>query len=334
MMKALQGLPDRVADLLSRPRHAQFATVSREGAPIDTPLLVFPADDLSVFNGGTGLAYPVKAERARRNPKVGLLFEGGPDEPVVSVAGLAAVRDADIQTNTLRYISAGTYGATQPWEIARQAVWYWARILMQVTPRRILWWDRPATMDEPAHLWEAPADAVYPVSDPAPAGPPSAPSAWPQAADWRDVVRPFLDQGAPGHLTLIDAEGFPRPIGARSVRLTEAGFELDMPHATPWAAPGLGCLTFGGRATFIGSATGRDTSWRLAVQRMLPVNPLVIDARQVLQPSPEVKAALMTRLEAELARRGQAMPVIPETQPEPTASGRRRHAQIGPRLRR
>jgi hypothetical protein len=300
--------------------------VSKEGVPIDTPLLAFPAEDLSTINGATGLAYPVKAERARRNPKVGLLIEGGPDEPVVSIGGMAAVRDADIQANTIRYLSeVGSYGAwfAQPWEVTRPAVWYWARIIMEVTPARILWWDTPASMDQPAHRWAAPPDTVFPASDAAPFGRPSAASQWPEP-NWRDFAQTFLDQKIPGYLTLLDPEGFPLPIGARRVRLAGDSFELDMPKAAPWAGAGMATLTFAGCATFVGSVTGSGSSTRLAYRRMLPVHPMVLDPDQVLQPSQDVKAALMARLSEELARRGQDMPQLPAVRPEPTPGALRR----------
>jgi hypothetical protein len=70
-----------------------------------------------VGNGGrsldvsTGLTYPAKAERARRDPRVCLLFadpvgSGIDAPPTVLVQGLATVRDCDLQANTDRYVRA------------------------------------------------------------------------------------------------------------------------------------------------------------------------------------------------------------------------------------
>ncbi|MGS2643188.1 hypothetical protein [Streptosporangium sp. LJ11] len=49
-----------------------------------------------------GLTYPDKAERARRDPRVALPYTG--EAAAVLVQGRAAVRDADLQANTDRFV--------------------------------------------------------------------------------------------------------------------------------------------------------------------------------------------------------------------------------------
>ena len=89
-MNLLQQLPEAAQDLIRSGINTSFTSISSAGVPIDTPLLIFYAGDLSTIDLATGIAYPAKAERARKNPKAGLLCEGTENEPVVAIAGLAA----------------------------------------------------------------------------------------------------------------------------------------------------------------------------------------------------------------------------------------------------
>lgn len=324
-MTAMDELPDRVLALMRSGSIAQYATVSAAGVPVDTPVLYFPNDDLGAVNLATGLAYPAKAERARRNPKVGLLLAGGPHEPVVSVAGMAAVRDADLQGNVLRYLAEAAYTLPHDpdWALARQAVWYWTRIIVEIVPARICWWDGPEQMDRPPHRWQAAESTCFPTSDPAPPGTASSPATW-QVRPWRELAETALGRNAAGHLSVLDAEGFPRPMKARSIAITDTGLALTLPDGVPWAIAGMACLTFGGIETFLGSVAAAEGTIHLTVERTLPVFPMTSDMTQLWQPAPDTRAQLMRRLEQELYRRGQPVPTVPVKRPPPSAGYRRR----------
>ncbi|RYH13965.1 MAG: hemerythrin HHE cation-binding protein [Alphaproteobacteria bacterium] len=328
-MNLLEQLPERAKDLIRSGINTAFTSISAAGVPIDTPLLIFYPEDLSTIDLATGLAYPAKAERARRNPKVGLLIEGRADEPVISIAGMAAVRDSNIEANAIRYISeVGHYGPSlmQPWEVGRNAVWYWSRIIMEVMPAKVMWWENRAAMEGAPNVLEQPAGTVYPASDPAPAAQPSASVKWP-ATPWHEHIQSFLDRKARGQLSLFDADGFALPISAKSVKLEGDMLVLDLPKGAPWTQEsGTAGFTFEGRATFVGDVARDGSTYRFKVERMLPYMPMVIDAEQVLLP--EGKEGLMERLRHELGRRGQGIPNIPAIKPEATPGNKRRQAWI------
>ncbi|MBV9510444.1 MAG: pyridoxamine 5'-phosphate oxidase family protein [Caulobacteraceae bacterium] len=325
-MQALAGLDTEIVEQVRRGLVAEFATLSAAGAPIDTPTLYFPSDDLSSIDVATGLAYPAKADRARRNPKVGLLIEGRPGQPLISIAGLAAVRDADLQANAERYLAETAFAmaGAPPWSIARKAVWYWTRVIVQITPRVVRWWD---DADAPPKVWRAPEHADAPSSDPAPSGKPSAAPAWPNEP-WPEQAAQSLAQGVPGRLTLADDEGFPLPFLVRTISLREAGFELEVPRGAPWRRVGKATLSFEGRATFVGEASDDGAQVRFIVERALPVLPLARDPAQLWEPRPETLDALMQRLRHEAARRGQPIPSLPAELPPPTGGARLRMASF------
>lgn len=320
MTALIAQLPAHVRAAIERGTFADFATVSAAGVPIDTPTYYFPSDDLATIDIATGLAYPAKAERARRNPRVGVLIEGKPDEPVISIRGRAAVRDADFSANARRYLSETGYDRISfgvPWDVARQAVWYWTRLIVEIMPERIMWWDNFAACDGAPNVLQAPAGFAFPTSDPAPAGAASKPSAWPDRS-WTEKAQGALGRGAPGHLTVCDADGYPLPIRARSIVLGEGGFRLKMPVGLPFALAGKATLTFQGIETFVGELSGEPDSLWLAVERALPELPMMKDPKEVFQPSENVRTSLLTRMEAELARRGSPKVEIPVELPAPT----------------
>jgi hypothetical protein len=318
-MTMVQDLPANIVKQMGSIHIAEFATISKAGVPIDTVSAVFPSPGLTSFDFGTGVAYPAKAERARRNPKTGLLIEGKPDEPVISIAGMSAVRDSDLQANVHRYISELGYNmpGNPDWSLAHKAVWYWSRIIIQVAPARVLWWDTPADMDKPPHRWDAPAGTVYPPSDPAAPGAVSAPSEWAQQT-WQEAAKRAITRGMGGHLTFVDGEGFPLPIRAKNIAQTETGFTMEMPKGLPWPPSGKASFSFLGLETFVGEVTTANGVSTLKVERVLPTMPMVGDLKQLWEPTADTYEQLMSRLRHEAARRGVPIPTIPAKRPPVT----------------
>jgi hypothetical protein len=285
----------------------------------------FPDEHFTTIDLATGLSYPAKAERARRNPKVGLLIEGRRDEPVVSVAGYAAVHDSKLQANAERYMAETAFSrpGNPPWDVSRKAVWYWTRIIVSVAPARVLWWDDRAALDMAPHRLEAAPYTAFARFDTAPPGTISASPDWPQQL-WQDMAGEALASRIPGHLTVCDAAGFPLPFRIRDIRLEGAGFCMDLPRGAPWATTGKASLSFAGRQIFIGTARGEAGTVRLDVDRVIPMHPFVADESQMWAPSPGIHKALMTRLRHEAARRDLSIPVLPELEPEPSPGARLR----------
>jgi hypothetical protein len=329
-MSVMKVLPERVWRFLEAGVVAEFATVSRAGAAIDTPTYYFPSDDLSTFASATSLPNPNKVDRARRNPKVGLLMEGAPDEPVVAMRGHAAARDADLAANVVRYLAEAGWKSIShgiPWEQARKAVHYWTQVFIEVTPLRIMWWDTPAAMDGPPQVWNAPADIVLPQSDPAPTGTTASPN-WP-VRPWRALAAEIVAvPGMGAHLSLCDDDGYPLAFRARQVEPVDNGFRLTLPGGLPWRGTGKGTLTWAGLVTFIGEAVADGGAPLFKVERALPQNPGMTNTEYVLQPPEDLYRKRMARLEEEARRRGQAVPPVPASPPPLTRLAQLRQARL------
>jgi hypothetical protein len=327
-MTYLDELPADIAEMLRTQFVAEYATVSQAGVPIDTPTLVHTSEDMATLDIVTGLSYPAKADRARRRPKVGLLFERGPRDPVISVAGMAAVRDADLQANMERSIAEtvlAPYVMAHDYQtVVRNAVFYFTRLFVAIAPAVIRWWESPSATDGPPQVWRAPAGTAFPQSDPAPPGKPS-PAPW-AARDWSELARQAVGRKGPAHLTMLDDEGFPLPFRAREVRMTSDGFALKMPAWVPWSRGGPATLSFEGLENFVGEVMREGDRFHMVVERALPILPLMDPPTQALTPTPEIRARLMERLDHECARRGQPIPTMPAEPPAPTAGALRRAA--------
>jgi hypothetical protein len=323
--RAFPDLPVEVADVMTTSLYTEFASMTTKGVPLGTPLFAFVGPEGNTIDVATGLAYPSKAERVRRNPKVGLLLEGNgePDQLVVSVAGYGAVRDSDIQANVERYLAEtgarlSVTSGGMPWAIVREAIWYWARIIIETTPACVAWWPSVHDLDAEPTRWNAAPPTQFPASDPAPSGHPTPPATWPQPSDWRPRAVEVTEKSLPGHLTIADGSGFPLPFRVRRVALVNDGFVLDIPTGAPWIPAGPASLCFAGQATFIGHVDSTTDGGHFTVARRLPDLPLMADPAELWAPQQATKAALLARLEKELARRDLPLPRIPDEPPQAT----------------
>jgi hypothetical protein len=312
------------AALAERALVCEYASLTRDGRPVTWPVTPY-AEDGTTVDVSTGLTYPAKAERARRDPRVAVSFSAGadgmPDAPVVLVQGLATVRDADLQAGLDRYLRQTRAKMPQTYQglptfAIRRMDWYLARIWVQVTPLRVLSWAG-GRLDREPEVWHAPEGTTAPPSDPAPEGPPL-PSRSTRPADWR----PFADRadrlGLPV-LTVVGEDGWPLPVRCRGVARTIDGYLVELPagiSATAGAAcltwhvhtPGLASqenvvMTGSARPTAGGHVEVRVdralTDWSITGSRLGRTLGFLANGK-----------ALRPRLEAEARRRGQPAPKV------------------------
>jgi hypothetical protein len=322
---ALVDWPSDLAELCRRSLVAEYSTLTRDGRPITWPVTPYLGE--RTLDVSTGLTYPAKAERARRDPRVAVLFSsriapGLADPAVVLVQGLATVRDADLQANLDRYVHdsliklPGTFKGSPRFAL-RRAAWYFARIYVQVTPVRITSWPG-GRLDRDPEVWTAPEGTTAPPSDPAPTGP-ALGSGWSApVADWRPVADRAERLGAPV-LTVVGPDGWPLPVRCRDAERTVDGF-LVRPPAGVEVGSGPTCLTahwhdesFSGQenVVLVGTAEPADdgrvhvrveralSDWSITGSRLAKTAGFLAKGRD-----------LSKRLAVESARRGQPAPVV------------------------
>ncbi|HTZ09043.1 MAG TPA: hypothetical protein VMB72_08215 [Acidimicrobiales bacterium] len=243
--------PPEVLEVFHRSITVEYASLTRSGTPVTIPTTPYVGADARTLDISTGLTYPAKAERARREPRVCLLFadpvgSGMADLPVVLVQGLATVRDADLQANTDRYLRLSQEKLPEvakrtPAFAVRAMAWYFVRIWVEVTPLHMRWWPSRA-LEGPPSVWNAPEGTAAPLSDPAPSG--AQPGAWvTPPASWRAVADEAAGRLGLHDLTVTDANGFPLCLPVLRSELVADGFRLWLGPGAPALGPGPACLT-------------------------------------------------------------------------------------------
>ena len=242
--------PDEVVEVFRRSVTAEYASLTRTGRPVTVPTTPYVNASGQSLDVSTGLTYPAKAERARRDPRVCLLFadpvgSGLDRPPVVLVQGLATVRDADLQANTDRYVRLSTEKLPavtkgQPRFALRRMAWYYARIWIEVTPLHLRWWPG-RDLGDPPRTWNAPEGTAAPLSDPAPSG--TQPSAWlAPPSSWHGAAHEARRLST-HDLTVVDTNGFPLCLPVAHTEILDDGIRLSVGAGTPEFAAGPACLT-------------------------------------------------------------------------------------------
>lgn len=323
------GFPPALLDWVERSFTCEFATVTSTGQPLTHPITPHASVDGRTIDLATGLAYPLKAERARNHPKVGILFSdptgtGMRRAPVVFVKGEATVRDADLQANTDRYVALSmakfsTIGRLLPTSLHRTGTWYYARIWIHVTPLEVLVFPDGDTNRSP-EVWTAAPGTHAAPSDPKPAkSRAQGGNAFEAPPDFREGLRYSLAHLGKPVLTIVDAQGFPIPTRMLDARLDGDELVLTAPRHRIAPLAGKACVTFHmhperftsqENLVFVGEARETPEGARVRIDRQIGSfslgRSLFDTARNVFGRGKELHRRM--RMEAE--RRGQPVPAI------------------------
>jgi hypothetical protein len=320
-----QPWPSELGDLFARSVTAEFSSFNRSGTPVTIPTIPYVGEN-GTIDISTGVTYPTKAERARRNPQVSLLFadpvgDGMEHAPVALIQGHAAVRDADLQANTDRYVLRSAQKVPeatkgQPKFVLKRMAFYYARVWIEITPLRIRWWPNRELAQSPEE-WRAAPNLELPTSDPGPVG--KALPAWRDPpGDWRPIAARSLARLPLADLT-VGEDGFPLCVPVSTSALDGELIPLRIGPGAPEVDPGPACLTLHDHATkftgqenhtLMGNLEHRGEEPVFRVERALADWSLAGGKSGVMMSFLSARRVLAPRLAAEAAKRGQAVPKV------------------------
>lgn len=163
--RVVAELPPEVEDVFEEFRTCEMSTLARDGTPITWPTLPFWYSDEKRFTITTSIVLAQKALNVRRNPRVSLLFSnptaGGLENPPAVLVQGDAEAPEEIETSVAgfedelrrvyrRQPASSGYGSNP---LTRYLMdWYYMRLMIYVTPRRILWWPGADFWRQPFEL--------------------------------------------------------------------------------------------------------------------------------------------------------------------------------------
>lgn len=246
------SLPPEVQAVFDRFVTTELTTIDRRGQPITWPVTPYYSPGDPCIDVTTGLGYPKKANDARANPLVSLLFSdptgcGLARPPMVLVQGTAEVDDRDLEANRARYAREsmeklpGIKPLTPPPAIQRRLGWYYDRIYIHVRPERVFAWPGGDVAAEP-QLFDAHIEEVRSGHSEEPerfrAEPRGGASSWDPRLSELGTTFPTAV------LSFVTPDGFPFAVRV-AVHVDQASRWIRIesrPAGVPFA-PGLACLT-------------------------------------------------------------------------------------------
>lgn len=246
------SLPQEVQRTFERFVTTEYTAVAPGGQPITWPVTPYYGTGDPHIDITTGVGYPKKANDARRDPRVSLLFSDATGSrleqpPAVLVQGTAEVDDQDLRRNRDRYFSESqeklpaVKDMLPPKAIQGLFDWYFTRIYVHVRPERVYVWREGDFSREPelygTHLEEVRSGQS---KEPPQPHPPLAGG----TVVWDERMRELGRRYSTAVISLVAPDGF--PMSARvPIELDERAARVHIgmtPVGVP-LEPGRACLT-------------------------------------------------------------------------------------------
>jgi nitroimidazol reductase NimA-like FMN-containing flavoprotein (pyridoxamine 5'-phosphate oxidase superfamily) len=148
-----RDLPPEVVAVFDNFRTCELTTVAKDGTPTTWPAMPFYRPEQGTFLFSTSVGLPQKAYNVRRNPKVCLLFSDATGSGLVSPPTVLVQGDAECPDELAMEFEGMEEFARRAYErqpfsrhygmdpISRRLFgWYYLRLLIHVTPHRVVWW--------------------------------------------------------------------------------------------------------------------------------------------------------------------------------------------------
>jgi Pyridoxamine 5'-phosphate oxidase len=209
------SLPPDVQSVFERFITTEYTTVDRHGHPITWPVTPYYHAADRCVDVTTGVGYPKKADDARRNPRVSLLFSdptgsGMEKPPMVLVQGTARVDEEDLRANRERYYreaKAKLPAAGLPPKFLHNFLsWYLDRIYVHVWPERVFVWPDCDPTREP-ELFDAHIEEVRSGHTEEPESGHEAPE--PGELVWDERMDELGERYSSAVVSLVSPDGFP-----------------------------------------------------------------------------------------------------------------------------